>query len=540
MVKKSYTKQSIKHNIISYIDQQPWFDMLAQLSRRNHLIFFLNLLFAAGLCWCIASPSPRLHDILLLWCVINCLWLRPILFWLFSPLLLILLIYAPIGAQFGYPTTGMIASLFETNLHEFLEFFDLKTLGYCLLVLIGSITIYHLTKNIAPTQQQRRFFKYFSAILAVLFLVNIFSIKHQKINLGYSEIFNFVPNTWHQYQQYRISHKKLQELKTQQDNWQITSYAPRYQTYILVIGESASRDYLSAYGYPVATSPFLETAHGTKYTHAFAPAAYTIQSVPRLLTIPNQHEADYVSNIITLANKAGMQTYWLSNQERMGEYDNEIGYISAFAQTAYYLGEDQPLSARYDHQLLPKIQEVINHSSAQPKLIIVHLMGSHARFSKRIDANRAQFDFSDKYLSDYLSSIRQTDQLLKEIHQSLGQSKQAFSMIYLSDHGLSPIALKHGPSQFSLKMPLFQLSSDATSQVSDERIISGLGFVWFLTEWLGITTNNQVANTFMNSYHVNSLADVHIFDDTIKPYTTLEPFDGTLLMPTPEELQKIR
>lgn len=44
--------------------------------------------------------------------------------------------------------------------------------------------------------------------------------------------------------------------------WQITNVSPKYKNYVLVIGESARRDYHEIYGYPIKNNPFLSEANG--------------------------------------------------------------------------------------------------------------------------------------------------------------------------------------------------------------------------------------------------------------------------------------
>lgn len=498
---------------------------------KNYSIFILTFLFSTLICWGVSGGSPRLHDILLLWVIFNTLWLKPIIFKIASPLLLLWILYAPIGLQYGYPNSGMVASLFETTRNEAWEFFDPTTI-FGFIVVIGLSTIlYFATKKITITGKQRKFFKYFSLILTVLFLVNIVSIKHKRIHWGYSELLGFIPHTITQYNFYLTNKQKIQQIQDLKDDWQIINFQPKYQNYVLVLGESASKNYLSAYGYPVATSPFLENVHGTKYTQAIAAGAYTIKAVPRLLTIPNEKEVEYHNSIMHLANKLDMPTYWISNQDKIGEFDNEISYIAMNAKHSHYLSETAPTTARYDYQLLPAIKQAISEPSDKPKLIVVHLMGSHTRFSKRVDFDKEHFDLKPNKLSDYLSSLLQTDMLLEEIYQDLQNSKQPFSMIYISDHALMPKNLKHGTSQFSLQVPLFKMSSDDNQQTTNDDIISGFSFVWFLTEWLGIDTKNQANNTFLNHYQAKTLEEVRVFDDKTTSYTSLEPFDGELLQP---------
>ncbi|HAI6443671.1 TPA: hypothetical protein HLZ34_24520, partial [Escherichia coli] len=46
------------------------------------------------------------------------------------------------------------------------------------------------------------------------------------------------------------------------DNWKILPGVPLYDTIVIVTGESVRRDYMSVYGYPVPTTPWLNTAPG--------------------------------------------------------------------------------------------------------------------------------------------------------------------------------------------------------------------------------------------------------------------------------------
>ncbi|EPY6010561.1 phosphoethanolamine transferase, partial [Escherichia coli] len=46
------------------------------------------------------------------------------------------------------------------------------------------------------------------------------------------------------------------------DNWKILPGTPLYDTIVIVTGESVRRDYMSVYGYPVPTTPWLNMAPG--------------------------------------------------------------------------------------------------------------------------------------------------------------------------------------------------------------------------------------------------------------------------------------
>lgn len=503
----------------------------------NYSVFLLNLGFAFLISFSISGNLPRIHDTLMVFCILNLLWLRPILFKAFLPLLLLWIFYSPIGFLYGYPNYGMIASLLETNTNEALEFFDTKIILYALFVGFGFFIIYKSNKSIIPTQKQLTFFKYFSILLVVVFVSSIgYDYKKRKeFSLRYSELLNFTPHIYNQYSFYKNTQSKLQELANTKKDWVIINNQQKYQNYVLVIGESASRNYLSAYGYPIKTSPFLEKVHGIKYTQMISPAPYTTQSVPRLLSVSNNETVEFYHNIIRLANQAHIETYWVSNQDKTTISENEIHYIANDSKQTFYLSEIAPTSKRYDYQLLPIVKEILAHKSNKPKLIVLHLMGSHPKFSKRVDFNKAHFRFKDEYLSDYLSSLLQTDMLIEELYNDLKNTNQPFSMIYTADHALTPIELKHGISQFSLQVPLFKMASDDFTQNTNSDIISGLGFVWFLTEWLGIETKNTTENILLKHYQVHSPNDINFFNNTIQPYLSAPSFSGKLLKPNEDE-----
>lgn len=504
--------------------------------KKTYAIFLLNLIFAAVLCFGLTRTLPRLHDVLLIWCLLNCLWLYPLIFYIGSPLLLAMALYFPIGVQFGYPNAGMIASVVNTTEQETLEFFDAKTISLGVAMLIALAIVLVCNYKLKPTAKQRKTVAIFSVLLVVWFLASILPIGRNHFKWGYSKITNFIPYTLEQYHSYLIYQDKIAILNNKADDWQINHIAPKYQNYLLIIGESAAKLYLSPYGYPVQNSPFLEQAYGIKYTNAIAPAAHTITSVPRLLSIPSKNDIEFHNNILTLANKAGFETYWISNQDKIGVFDNEISYIAHHAKHEYFYSDVSLTNHRFDYQLLPYINDALSKSNGKPKLIVVHLMGSHSRFAKRVDKSLAHFKLSDDYLADYLSSLLQTDIFIEQIYQSLQNQKQPFSLIYIADHGLSPIQLKHGASQFSLKVPLFELSSDDTSQITDDTPMAGFGFVWHLTNWLGIDTKNQADNPFIQSTKQATLDDIAVFDNGVKTYQELEAFDGELLLPKAGEM----
>lgn len=510
--------------------------------RQSHAVYWVflgSLIFAFWLAFWISGKLPRAHDVLLIWLSLNLLWRRDWAAWLIGVPLTIylaaLVLLSPATFTYGYPDAGMIASVLETNHNEAAEFFDLSLIAKGVAIIAGFIaTIWGLLR-IRPTVKQRRIFAVLSLLLVVFMAYKMIrrnEVGELWVNHEFSRVASIVPFVHHHYKEYLHFADDRKQKNQAADSWQITTVQPRYKNYVLILGESASRNYLSAYGYPLQNSPFLSTAKGVKYTQMITPAAHTALSVPRLFTEPHRDHIAYENSVITLANKAGFKTYWLSNQEKIGEYDSAVSLLAQRSTQQLFLMDD-PNASGYDSALLSPLADALGDGSEQPRLIVLHLIGSHPAFCRRLEPDNDVFDFGmqQRQLACYLSSLKQTDTLIAQIYQQLQGAQQPFSLIYVSDHGMKPLVLKHGISQDSLKVPLFKLSSDDAAQTVNDDYISGMSFIWLLSEWLGVQTQNQAQNAFLQDYHYPSMDQIWTFDGKLQPYQQLESFDDKVLLP---------
>ena len=90
------------------------------------------------------------------------------------------------------------------------------------------------------------------------------------------------------------------------------SVEKKYKTIIIVIGESVRRDYLSVYGYPLPTTPWMNSAPGIFINGYFSSAANTIDSLSRTLILDYAESGNPGNNMVTLASNAGYETWWIS------------------------------------------------------------------------------------------------------------------------------------------------------------------------------------------------------------------------------------
>lgn len=275
--------------------------------------------------------------------------------------------------------------------------------------------------------------------------------------------------------------------------------------FILIIGESARRDYFQIYGYPIKDTPYLASTPATIVDGLLAGGTYTVGSLRLMLTQADTKNwtPRYDRNIIDLANSAGIETIWLSNQGFIGKHDtpiSAIGFKASIFQFPTKRSYDKNLLS--DYHLIPKFRDLISQSHKGPRFFVLHTIGSHPDACQRILDMRDSYHTSDRrfdYLACYVSSIRKTDNFIKQIVATLKLqqeiSHRPFSIIYFSDHGLAHRELddhrivinNNLVSYFHYDIPLIKIDSNQGSQHYLKSKKSGLRFTDGLATWLGIS-----------------------------------------------------
>lgn len=212
-------------------------------------------------------------------------------------------------------------------------------------------------------------------------------------------------------------------------------------TIMVIIGESASRSFISAYNgkYPVNTSPWLK-AQRTNPNFCFfekvrACAGQTVPVLEKALTeknLQNKLEFKDCVSIIDLARKAGYKTYWFSNQSRMDESATPITLVAETANVVDWTNVDSD-SWQYDEQLLKSLQLV---DESRNNFVVLHLIGSHAAFENRFPETFAK---PGKTLTEnYELSLQYTDANLQKFFEFAKEKLNLQAMLYFSDHGCVP------------------------------------------------------------------------------------------------------
>lgn len=223
---------------------------------------------------------------------------------------------------------------------------------------------------------------------------------------------------------------------------------------IVVIGESANRDHMKAFNpdYPAETTPWLskEKENGNFYLLKNTYSCYplTEKALSMFLTNINQYNdrnRDEMITVTDVANQAGYKTCFISNQAP-SPGNMSLALVSSASEksmTTTHPGGD-------DMKVVDYLKEMPKDG---PQFIVIHLEGSHDRYRDRVPPHfeGVRVEGQPEKVNDYDSSIKYTDEVLKNIYQYAKDNMNLQAMIYCSDHG-EDMKYFHGDGTFTWDM----------------------------------------------------------------------------------------
>lgn len=356
----------------------------------------------------------------------------------------------------------------QTHLSEaigFLKsFISVKTfcLGVILLLVLFVPTITLLVRNIKNGgMSSAKWPKWIIALSVLLFAAGIINVRHWIPRsfpvLDYQLSQAYIHSIRDAKKLHTINATKL--VLANGINNTLASRVPG--TVLLVIGESETSDLMTAFtpSLPVDTTPWLTSEKENKdfylFNHAYTNFPATAGALSMALTGINQYNEKEIGQVVTLldvAKKAGYDTWWISNHRQLGAGNPSVDLVSSGADhtlwTTHAEGADIDLIS-----LLKKVPRNGNH------FIVLHLMGSHAKYDSRIpdDWPYLSLPGADETENDYATTVDYTDYVLKNIFNYSKENLHMAAMAYLSDHG-EDMKYGHGEGHVTwsmLHIPLF-------------------------------------------------------------------------------------
>ena len=278
----------------------------------------------------------------------------------------------------------------------------------------------------------------------------------------------------------------------------------RISNVVFIIGESLQRNFMSLYGYYLPTTPNLQALEQSGNLIAFSdvvsPGAKTNDVLKYVLNFGNyesEKQRPWSANldIVNLARLANYETFWISNQERYGQWAVASGASAQMTDHSDFTNQIPVYKYAYslDEVMLPSIKNFKSGAKRSPlarkdensaaeaggtqkkdKFFILHLMGSHPSYEFRYPKSFAKFSAADisrepldeeqkKELAHYLNTVAYNDFIVSEIYKIFASDNTL--IVYFSDHAQSLYQYRgkliHGGiNRFTLEIPLIFMASD--------------------------------------------------------------------------------
>ena len=370
-------------------------------------------------------------------------------------------------------TPASLMAVYLTNYKESLDFIqsNVGVLPACLILAGIAVLLYaayccHLAiartvTDDGPTAGRM-------GVLAALVIGSIYALYYYLPLTSMAEQWNDVSTYVEQTQEYGVGHdERLDDLAI--DTYEaLPAKAPG--TVILVIGESASRDYMHAYtpSFPYEDTPWLDEKLSQpdsgfiSFQNAYSSWSQTVPVLQRALTEQSQYNGKEFydsTSIIDVAHKAGYETWWFSNQGRYGQFDSAITLVARTADHAEWTDDSYNFSDKYDGTLLSYLTAL---DPNKDNFVVLHIMGSHIYYNNRYPSEFNVFTTPEgestvSSTESYANSILYTDYILSQVFEYAQKNLNLQAMFYMSDHGEN-LQISHNPDVFSydmVRIPMF-------------------------------------------------------------------------------------
>ncbi|MEP2937587.1 MAG: sulfatase-like hydrolase/transferase [Gilvibacter sp.] len=397
---------------------------------------------------------------------------------LVAAIILYFFVFFKLTFYWEYQTKVSVSAMFvifETNGSEASDFLSNYLDWRAVLLVIGALFYFYFAakwlKNsrlslTTITKQNRLIQLVRFVLIAGIIAGSIFGIhwKFPDENIPYTVVSSF--------KDYKQTKELLKDQLAQPTGLdvQVKSYASDKATFVVVIGESTTRRNLQLYGYDRETNPKLNEIKQELlvFDSVISPHVHTITALDKIMTLQSfeKPKVDPNVSIVQLANQAGYNTYWLSNQRAVGVFESIPTIIGSGANRRFFLNGNAYNDVAHDQVLLPTYKEILQDSSDQ-KVIFVHLMGTHVgydkRYPKEFDIFKGQRKDKDAaasgYINQYDNAIRYNDWLLREFIEELRKISGEKVLLYFSDHG-DDVFDQHqaiGHNEFKATRPMYEV-----------------------------------------------------------------------------------
>ena len=372
-------------------------------------------------------------------------------------------------------TVDLVKALFQTNFSETIEYIKVHFSGWITSVIFISIITFCLFFSLLKLKSSNSSSNKVLIAFSVFALIYISAHTIPQLDNQVILAINGNSDVQKEFSDYR-NNTETRTKAISSLNFDKEKLSAHKGTYLLIIGESETRDNMQVYGYSRNTTPFMNSllennsSKAIKFTNAYSNYIMTLPTLTFALTQQNQYNNIELKNafsIIELAKHCGYDTYWLSSQSRRVLYDNPVIQISNSSQNKVFLDDLHGFTQKYgksdvyDAELANELPvDELNQSDAS--FVVLHMNGSHVAYKDRVPENERHFTGSDPLIDQYDDTVLYTDKVIESIYNKVKTIPNFMGIIYLSDHGENQ-NFGHDPFHFTFHMvriPLFFIPSE--------------------------------------------------------------------------------
>lgn len=291
-----------------------------------------------------------------------------------------------------------------------------------------------IQKNDFPAEDKNMYIQDLKKTYPLGFIISILDLikEQQKINFAFAKNIDFKFNA--------IQNSNMNEK----------------QVFVLIIGETSRRNNWQLNGYSRKTNPLLSQQKNlVNLNNMLSISSATRSSIPMILTRKSENQVYNYNfpekSIISAFKEVGFKTYWLSTQQKFGNFDTSTSVYAKEADQVIFLNKANYTDAgEHDDVIIPIFNKIINQNEDK-QFIVIHTLGSHYNYKHRYPDNfnlyKPSLNSLEKYslqskeykqnlVNSYDNSILFTDYVLNELIGALKKKDDIESfLLYSSDHG---------------------------------------------------------------------------------------------------------
>jgi heptose-I-phosphate ethanolaminephosphotransferase len=341
-------------------------------------------------------------------------------------------------------------AIFQTNIFEVREFLVSYLNIYHVLILflfIVGLLFLSYKKSIHRIVIKKQMYVLIAPI--VLALALYFSSKNERVY--YQTI-----------ERYKVYNEEFLLFEAEQKERNVKGFEASKNSegelYVIVIGESLNKNHMALYGYHRNTTPLLDELNKegkiNVFSNVYSSHTHTVPVLTKALTqasLIDTIKFYRAPSLVNVYNRAGFETHWISNQIKIGEWDNLVTIIGEQADRTYRFNKKigkSDKSTNYDEVIFSALDKIFKSFKKNKKntVVFVHLMGNHFDYGQRHpkefeifkdELTPAEFGNSaqqSQLINKYDNSVLYNDYIVSTIIKKAKKINAPLGLMYFSDH----------------------------------------------------------------------------------------------------------